>query len=74
MSEQRGEQGGAAVGRSMDRIDSRLKVTGSARYAAEFDVPNMVHAVLIQSAIDAAVCRAEGGEALAASGVLAIIA
>ena len=37
MSEQRGDKdSGAAqlVGRSMDRIDGRLKVTGSARYVA----------------------------------------
>src|SRR4051812_28834099 len=39
------------VGRPMDRIDGRLKVTGAARYAAEFEVPGITHAVLIQSTV-----------------------
>jgi xanthine dehydrogenase YagR molybdenum-binding subunit len=39
------------VGQPMDRVDGRLKVTGSARYAAEFSVPNMVYGVLVQSGI-----------------------
>jgi xanthine dehydrogenase YagR molybdenum-binding subunit len=41
------------IGRPIDRIDGRLKVTGAARYAAEFNVANAVHAVLVQSTIAA---------------------
>ena len=43
----------AMIGRPIDRIDGRLKVTGAAKYAAEFRVPNAVHAVLVQSTIAA---------------------
>ena len=39
------------VGAPMDRVDGRLKVTGGARYAAEFPVAGMRHAVLAQSTV-----------------------
>jgi xanthine dehydrogenase YagR molybdenum-binding subunit len=39
------------IGAPLNRIDSRLKVTGSARYAAEMPVKNVAHAILIQSTI-----------------------
>ena len=39
------------IGRPLDRIDGRLKVTGVAKYAAEASVPNLVHAVLLPSTI-----------------------
>jgi xanthine dehydrogenase YagR molybdenum-binding subunit len=39
----------AMIGKPIDRIDAHLKVTGAAKYAAEFSVPNAVHAVLVQS-------------------------
>ena len=32
------------VGQPLDRVDGRLKVTGRATYAAEFDAANMAHA------------------------------
>jgi xanthine dehydrogenase YagR molybdenum-binding subunit len=41
----------ASIGASMDRVDGRLKVTGGARYAAEFQLPNVAYAVLITSSI-----------------------
>jgi xanthine dehydrogenase YagR molybdenum-binding subunit len=43
----------ASIGQGIDRVDGRLKVTGRAHYAAEFAVPNLVHAVLVQSTIGA---------------------
>jgi xanthine dehydrogenase YagR molybdenum-binding subunit len=43
----------AMIGQPLDRLDGRLKVTGGARYAAEFRLPNLVHAVLVQSTIAA---------------------
>ena len=43
----------ANIGQAIDRVDGRLKVTGRARYAAEFTVPDVVHAVLVQSTIGA---------------------
>jgi xanthine dehydrogenase YagR molybdenum-binding subunit len=41
----------ASIGQPMDRVDGRLKVTGAARYAAEYAVPNVVHAVMVTSTI-----------------------
>ena len=41
------------TGQPIDRLDGRLKVTGAARYAAEFDVPGLVHAALAQSTVAA---------------------
>ena len=64
----------ANIGQGIDRVDGRLKVTGRARYAAEFAVPDVVHAVLVQSTIGAGTIT---GFDLAAAqkmpGVLAII-
>ena len=39
------------VGEPVNRLDGRLKVTGKARYAVEFHLPNMAYAVLLQSTI-----------------------
>jgi xanthine dehydrogenase YagR molybdenum-binding subunit len=41
----------ALVGKPIDRVDGKLKVTGTAPYAAEFSAPNMAHAVIIKSTI-----------------------
>ena len=37
------------IGKPVSRVDGRQKVTGGARYAAEFDVPNMAHAAVVRS-------------------------
>jgi xanthine dehydrogenase YagR molybdenum-binding subunit len=34
-----------------DRVDAKAKVTGAAKYAAEHQIPNLVHGVLVQSSI-----------------------
>lgn len=39
------------VGQAVDREDGIAKVTGQARYAAEFAIPDVAHAVLVRSAI-----------------------
>jgi xanthine dehydrogenase YagR molybdenum-binding subunit len=41
----------ATVGQPMPRVDARLKVTGNAKYAAEFDLPNVAHAIVVTSTI-----------------------
>jgi xanthine dehydrogenase YagR molybdenum-binding subunit len=41
------------VGRPVDRVDGRLKVTGQARYAAEFSYPGLVHGVSLGSTVAA---------------------
>jgi xanthine dehydrogenase YagR molybdenum-binding subunit len=54
--------------------DGRLKVTGGARYAAEFKVPDAVYAVLVQSTIGAgAITSFDLAAAKSMPGVLAII-
>jgi xanthine dehydrogenase YagR molybdenum-binding subunit len=40
-----------SVGAPLDRVDGRLKVTGGARYAAEYPIPNVAHGVIITSTI-----------------------
>jgi xanthine dehydrogenase YagR molybdenum-binding subunit len=62
------------TGLPIDRRDGRLKVTGRAKYAAEFDIDNAVHAVLVQSTITSG--RIAGFELTATQsvpGVLAIL-
>jgi xanthine dehydrogenase YagR molybdenum-binding subunit len=40
-----------AVGKALDRVDGRAKVTGKAKYAAEYQPQNLAYAVLVQSEI-----------------------
>jgi xanthine dehydrogenase YagR molybdenum-binding subunit len=64
----------ASIGAPLDRVDGRLKVTGTARYAAEFTVPGLVHAVLVQSTIAAGgIAGFDLAEAQGMPGVLTII-
>ena len=64
----------ASIGQPIDRVDGRLKVTGRAKYAAEFAVPGVVHAVLVQSTIGAGVITSfDIAGAQAMPGVLAVI-
>lgn len=39
------------IGKPVNRVDGPLKVTGKATYAAEFDLKNMVHGVLVTSTV-----------------------
>ncbi len=40
-----------SVGAPLDRVDGPQKVCGTARYTAEFTVPRMAHAVMVQSTV-----------------------
>ena len=40
-----------AVGEPLNRVHGRLKVTGCAPYTGDQKIPNVVHAVLVTSAI-----------------------
>src|SRR5712664_3316985 len=42
---------GSAVGAPLDRVDGPLKVTGAARYSAEFPVANVAYAVIVTSTV-----------------------
>ena len=64
----------ASIGKPIDRVDGHLKVTGRAKYAAEFASPDAVHAVLVQSTIGAGeIIAFDLDKAKAMPGVLAII-
>ena len=41
----------SVVSQPLDRTDGPLKVAGEARYAAEFQLPRLAHAVMVQSTI-----------------------
>jgi xanthine dehydrogenase YagR molybdenum-binding subunit len=63
-----------AIGRPVERVDGRLKVTGGARYAAEFKVANLTHGVLVMSTIANGRIRSiDTKTALDAPGVLEVI-
>ncbi len=56
------------------RYDGRAKVTGAATYTAEFPVPNVVHAFLVQSTIpNGTITSIETAAAERAHGVLAVL-
>lgn len=62
------------TGLPIDRRDGRLKVTGRAKYAAEFAIDDVAHAVLVQSTIaSGAVAGFDLTAAQAVPGVLAIL-
>jgi xanthine dehydrogenase YagR molybdenum-binding subunit len=64
----------AIIGQPLSRIEGRLKVTGTATYAAEFDVPNLVHAVLVLSTIaKGRITDIDPRDAEQAPGVLAVL-
>ncbi|RTQ46103.1 xanthine dehydrogenase family protein molybdopterin-binding subunit [Hymenobacter gummosus] len=62
------------TGKPLDRVDGRLKVTGAARYSAEWDVPNLAHAAVVSSTVARGSVRAlDTAAARAAPGVLAVL-
>ncbi len=63
-----------AVGKPMDRVDGRAKVTGSARYAGEPPVQNLAYAFIVQSTVASGMIRAiDTAPAMKAAGVIAIL-
>jgi xanthine dehydrogenase YagR molybdenum-binding subunit len=69
--------GGAAttyIGVPTARVDGRVKVTGVAKYAAEYTLPGLVHGFVITSAIARGrIRRIDARDALAVDGVLDVI-
>ena len=64
----------AATGRPLDRVDGRLKVTGGARYAAEFSSDGMSHGALVLSTQSKGRIRAlDSTAALASPGVVTVL-
>ena len=62
------------TGQGIDRVDGKLKVCGRAPFAAEFQVPGVVHAVLVTSTVPSArIVRMDVAAAQAVPGVLTIL-
>jgi xanthine dehydrogenase YagR molybdenum-binding subunit len=58
----------------MDRVDGRQKVTGSAKYSAEYDFPKLAYGVLVDSTIaKGKITSIDQKKAEAAPGVLAVL-
>jgi xanthine dehydrogenase YagR molybdenum-binding subunit len=63
-----------SIGDYMSRVDGRLKVTGAAKYAAEYQLPNMSYAVLVTSTITkGTIAGVDSKKAEGAPGVLAVV-
>lgn len=64
----------ALIGKSLSRVDGRLKVTGAATYAAEFEVPNLAHAAVVRSTVaNGRIASIDTAEAERAPGVIAVV-
>jgi xanthine dehydrogenase YagR molybdenum-binding subunit len=61
------------VGQPISRVDGRLKVSGEAKYAADYNVPNLAHGCVISSEIArGTIASIDAGAALALPGVLRV--
>ncbi len=61
------------IGQPVSRVDGRAKVTGEAKYAAEFNVPDLTYGVVVSSSITKGkITHIDASEALALSGVLQV--
>ena len=61
------------VGKPISRVDGPAKVTGKAKYAAEFNVPDLTYGVVVSSGIaKGKITQIDAAEALALPGVLQV--
>src|SRR6266850_3999049 len=62
------------IGKEMSRVDGVAKVTGKAKYAVEFQVPNVTYAFIVQSTIaKGTITSIDTTEAAKQTGVIRII-
>ncbi|WP_224999042.1 xanthine dehydrogenase family protein molybdopterin-binding subunit [Cesiribacter sp. SM1] len=62
------------MGDRLDRVEGQLKVTGVARYAAEYNLPGVAHGVLVTSSIPRGrISKIDTKAAERAPGVLAVV-
>ncbi|HEY6140325.1 MAG TPA: xanthine dehydrogenase family protein molybdopterin-binding subunit [Thermoanaerobaculia bacterium] len=62
------------IGEARDRVDGRAKVTGGARYAAEHNVDDVVHAVVVAATIPSGTIKSiDATAAKKAPGVMAVL-
>ena len=64
----------AEIGKPVDRVDGRLKVTGAAKYSAEYNQPGMVYVVPVGATVaNGAITGIDAGAAQSSSGVIAVL-
>lgn len=64
----------SVMGAPINRVDGHLKVTGAAKYSAEFEVPNLAYAVMILSTVPSGrIVSMDTVAAERAGGVIAIL-
>jgi xanthine dehydrogenase YagR molybdenum-binding subunit len=62
------------IGTATSRVDGIAKVTGAAKYAAEFNVPGLAHGSVVCSTIaKGRIARIDSGAAMGVKGVLAVL-
>ena len=62
------------MGEPLSRVDGRLKVTGAAKYSAEFEIPQLAYAVMVQSTIPSGrILRMDTSAAERIPGVIAVL-
>ena len=62
------------VGTATSRVDGRAKVTGAAKYAAEFNVPGLAHGSVVTSTIaKGRIARLDTSQALLVAGVIDVL-
>ncbi len=62
------------IGKPESRVDGRLKVTGGANYAADFDVPNLAYGYVVSSEITKGkITKLDTSKAEAVEGVLKVL-
>src|SRR5262245_5078976 len=61
------------IGQPISRVDGRAKVTGAAKYAAEYNVPNLAYGYVVSSAIaKGRIANLDASDALQLEGVLQV--
>lgn len=62
------------LGNPLDRVDGRMKVTGAAKYSAEYQLPKLAYGVLVNSTIAKGTIKAiDTKKAESSPGVIAVI-
>ena len=62
------------IGTPTSRVDGRAKVIGAAKYAADFNVPGLVHGSVVASKIaKGRIVRIDSSEALRVDGVIDVL-
>jgi xanthine dehydrogenase YagR molybdenum-binding subunit len=64
----------AVIGQPVSRVDGRLKVTGGATYAAEFDIPGQAYVAIVRSTVASGrIAAIDSASAEQVPGVIAVL-